>query len=169
MNSQKFNKLLQNLKYDKKALTLIYEEYYPKLVFHLTRRFGDQISPEDAAQDVFLTLMTAEDFNPVEFPVTWLCRTADNKVIDMLKSQHPESPLYDSYPDTFNWDRIIMKDDMKRCFQLLDETSRRILYLYHWEGFDHREIAKQLDMSCANVRTKACRAYKVIKKCFSQS
>ncbi len=91
MKELKFNHLLQNLKTDKQAVKEIYEEYYPKIIIHLSRRFGKLISPVDIAHDTFLALMSAENFSYVEYPTTWLYTMADNKAIDALKRKNQET------------------------------------------------------------------------------
>ena len=156
--------MLQQIKYDKRAIEEIYCEYFPKIVLHLTRRFGKLISPEDIAQEVFVVLMSMESFTPVEFPTTWIYRIADNKAIDKIKLKHKEIRLTENFAVPFNLDNLIIKEDIKNVLSKLDQESQLIIYLHIWERYTHKEIAKLLHLSHANVRTKISRAYAIIKK-----
>lgn len=164
MNAHKFNRLLQSIRSDRQAVTEIYAEYFPKIVIHLTRRFGKLISAEDIAQETFLSLLTTKEFKPVEYPTTWLYHMADNKAIDKLWSQHKEVALTENQSVPFCLDNLILKEDVKKCFESLDRESQYILYLHIWEGYSHKEIAEIMLLSCSNVRTKVSRAYAQIKK-----
>lgn len=163
MNSHKFNRLLQQIKYDKQAIAEIYCEYFPKIVLHLTRRFGKLISSEDIAQEVFMALMSADHFSFVKFPTTWIYTMADNKAIDKIRSSHKDIHLTENYAVPFNLDNLIIKEDIKKALSKLDQESQLIIYLHIWERYAHKEIAKLLHLSHANVRTKISRAYTVIK------
>ncbi len=164
MNAHKFNRLLQSIRSDRQAVTEIYAEYFPKIVIHLTRRFGKLISAEDIAQETFLSLLTTKEFKPVEYPTTWLYHMADNKAIDKLRSQHKEVALTENQSVPFCLDNLILKEDVKKCFESLDRESQYILYLHIWEGYSHKEIAEIMLLSCGNVRTKVSCAYAQIKK-----
>lgn len=159
MDSQKFNQLLKKIKYDKNAIAEIYEEYYPNLIFHLKRKFGKKINPEDIVHDTFYSLMNLENAPTVEFPTTWLYRVADHKAIDRIRREEEVCSLSDTYPDTFFLDDLVLKEDVRQALKTLDPLSQTILIMHHYEGYSHKEIAEELHISCANVRTKASRAY----------
>lgn len=164
MNPQKFNRLLRNIKHDKRSLALIYTEYYPKLVFHVQRRFGKLISPDDIAQDIFSKLMQLEIHYFVKTPTAWLYTLADNRAKDILKSCHEEVALEEYLADEFSIDSTILNLDVKKALSHLDLKSQQIIYLHIWEGYSYEEISKGLNISCANIRVKASRAYKELKK-----
>lgn len=164
MNPRKFNQLLQNIKYDKRVIEEIYHEYFPQIVIHLKRRFGNRISAEDIAQDVFVNLMTTDRFPKVEHPTSWINKLADHKAIDKLRTQHIDIELTENISDTFYIDNVILKEDIKKALKKLDKESQIIIYLHHWEGYDYKEISQMLHISCNNVRVKVSRAYSVLKK-----
>ena len=89
---------------------------------------------------------------------------ADNKAIDKLRSQHKEVALTENQSVPFCLDNLILKEDVKKCFESLDRESQYILYLHIWEGYSHKEIAEIMLLSCGNVRTKVSCAYAQIKK-----
>ena len=70
----------------------------------------------------------------------------------------------ETYTAPLNFDDVVLKEDMRKIFERLDECTQKILYLHIWEGYSQKEIAEMMEMSCTNVRKKASRGYELIKK-----
>ncbi len=164
MDSQKFNRLLRKITTDSRALEEIYEEYYSKVKLHILRGFGNLVSAEDVAQEVFLSLLSLNLKEKIEFPTTWLMRLSENKAKDILRGKHSESELSDMISSSFSIDKAILKADVQTVIKKLDPLSQQIIYLHIWEGYPYKEIAQELNISYNNVRVKASRAYKKIEK-----
>ncbi len=163
MNQAKFNRLFRKYNKSKKAFEQIYSEYYPQIVLHLKRRFGNLISAEDIAQEFFLKLLSVDNSQKVDFPTAWLYKLCDNMAIDEIRSKHTEIPI-DDLQVSSNINALPTDEEVKKYFMFLDETSQKILYMYYWEGYSLKEIAAELNISYSNTRTKACRAYKKFKE-----
>ena len=164
MNAQKFNLLICSIKHKEQAIEEIYKEYHPKIVLHVRRKFGRAVNAEDISHEVFLSLMRLDITEYIRYPTAWLFTLADNKVKDILKYRHGEDAIPETTVFDFDVDSTLLSVDMVRAFEHIDPLSQRILYLHYWEGYSHKEIAKLLHMSCGNVRLKASRAYKELKK-----
>lgn len=164
MDAQKFNELLKKIKKDTRAVEEIYNEYYKRLMAHVDRRFGNLVDSRDIAHDIFLKLMTLKDQDFIEYPTSWLYRLADHYVIDKLRLKHTEVSFYDFLIKEFDLDRTITAEDIKRAMGHLDKASQEILYLSFWEGYKLYEVSKELNISYANVRAKASKAYQILKK-----
>ena len=164
MDAKKFNRLMKTIKYDSKAFSEIYEEYYPKIKIHVQRRFGRLVCAEDISQEVFLKLLSLDVKEYVEYPTAWVYALADNKVKDILRATHDEIALSDLCTASFDLDDTILSVDIKSALLHLDEMSQQILYLHIWEGYSYKEIALELNLGYANVRVKASRALKTLKK-----
>lgn len=164
MDAVQFNRLMKTIKYNSKALEEIYEEYYLKIKAHLVRRFGRLVSAEDVSQDVFVKLLTIEKQEEIKYPTAWLYMLADNKVKDILRSTHNEIELSEVFAAPFSLEDTIVSTDIKNALLNLDNVSQQIIYLHIWEGYTFKEIAQELKLGYANVRTKASRAIKVLKK-----
>lgn len=108
--------------------------------------------------------MTIEKFPNVEYPATWLYKIADNKAIDMIKTRHVEARLTENIADSFFIDDLITEEDIKQGMAKLDKESQVIIFLHHWEGYNHKEISGLMNLSCSNVRVRISRAYSVLKK-----
>lgn len=164
MNVLKFNLLLSKVHVDKQAAEQIYKEFFPIIVLRLRGKFGNLICAEDIAQDVFLSLIASPQTNYISHPTAWLFTTAENRAKDFLKKHREEYTLDDKiYACPYTVDNSLLDIDLQKAFSKLDETSQKILYLYYWEGYDFYEIAKMLSLKPGNVRTKASRAYKILK------
>lgn len=165
MDAQKFNRLLEKIKYNKKAVESIYDEYYAKLKVQIHYHFGKMVSEEDMAHEVFMKLMTMETPPFVEYPTTWLWKITKNYIIDTLRVTHPEVELLETQPGDFDIDRTILEDDVKAAMAQLDIVSQQIVYKNYWEGYRLIELVSVLNESYANIRAKASRAYQILKKC----
>lgn len=164
MNSQKFNRLLNNIKNDKKAIIPIYQEYYSKIVIHLRCRFGRIICHEDIAQEVFAALLNLKEDKKIDSPTQWILAVADNKAIDFLRTHHEDFAYTDALNSTFDLNYSFLGTDIQLAFVHIDSLSRKILYMHFWEGYSYKQIAEILHVTSGNVRLKASRAYKELKK-----
>lgn len=165
MDTQKFNRLIQKIKYDKKAADVIYAEYYLRLKVHIQRRFGGLISSEDFMQDIFLKLLEMETPKYIEYPTAWLYRLADNYIIDQLRRTHQNEELFETtISDKFDIEKIVIDHDVKEAMSNLDELTQKILYLHYWEGYSFKELEAELAISYGSIRTRASRAYQILKK-----
>lgn len=163
MESQKFNKSLHKILSDKQAIVPIYQEFYAKIVVHLRFRFGNSICPEDIAQEVFASLLNTKPANYIEAPQRWLFALADNKAIDFLRRQQNEIAFSDDMNASPVCEIPTQNITIRLAFEHIDPQSQKILMMHFWEGYNYKEIAEALNLSCGNVRLKASRAYKILK------
>ncbi|MDE6412087.1 MAG: sigma-70 family RNA polymerase sigma factor [Clostridia bacterium] len=163
MDAQKFNRLLKKIKYNKKAVDSIYDEYSPKLKLHFQRRFGNLINPEDTVEDVFLKLLEMETPNHVEFPTAWLFRLADNYIIDELRTKHQDEQYFENISEEFDLEHIYVDIEVKVALSKLDNLTQQLLYLHFWEGYSYKELATEFKLSYSCVRTRVSRSYKILK------
>lgn len=98
---------MKTIKYDSKAISEVYEEYYPKIKAHVQRRFGKLVCAEDISQEVFLKLLSLETKEFIEYPTAWLFMIADNKVKDILRSSHDKIQLSELFTASFDLDDTI--------------------------------------------------------------
>ena len=176
MDVLQFNRLLRNIGSDRRALEKIYQEYYPKLVLHLRYRFGNLLSPDDIAEDVFLALMRSPPQRKVDHPTAWLMGLADHKAIDLLRKYHKAIDLLRKYrketdlPETLAmpppFDNVILRSDVRQELKTLDKETQEIVYLHIWEGYSLKEISDLKNIGYETVRKKTSRAYRQLEKLF---
>ncbi len=169
MNANKFNKLFRKLNTDVKAFEQLYNEFYPKIVFHLRRCFGNQISAEEIAQELFLKLLKLEQKETINNPTAWLFTLAENLAKNTLDKIYFDLPLHPTFPAPFDIDSLILSEDMKKYLSALDKTSQTILYMHFWEGYSFKEISDVLGIEYVNLRKRVSRAYAELKKFFSKN
>jgi RNA polymerase sigma-70 factor (ECF subfamily) len=138
-------------------------------VFRLAGRFfRSREDVEDAAQDTFLTawnrLSTYKRKAPFEH---WLTRVCLNCCYGRLRARKPEvtgveidSPAPPSDPSTGL--------DLERLLALLDPRDRFILLMLDGEGWSVGEIADRLNWTRANVKVRAHRARKKMRRIVEQ-
>lgn len=166
MDVLQFNRLLRNMGSDRRALEKIYAEYYPKIVLHLRYRFGDLISPDDVAEEVFLSLMRSPPQKEVEHPTAWLMGLADHKAIDLLRKYREETDLPETLAMPPPFDNVILRSDVRQELQTLDKETQEIIYLHIWEGYSLKEISDLKNIGYETVRKKTSRAYQKLEKLF---
>ncbi len=138
-------------------------------VFRLAGRFfRSREDVEDAAQETFLTawnrLSTYKSKAPFEH---WLTRVCLNCCYGKLRSRKPEvtgveidSPAPPSDPSAGL--------DVERLLSLLDPRDRFILLMLDGEGWSVEEIAERLNWTRANVKVRAHRARKKMRRIVEQ-
>lgn len=139
---------------------------YQDMVYRIAlHAFGNPQDAEDAVQEVFLRLYTAE--KPFEGPDHlryWLIRVTVNICKDALKSpwrrrrvsleELPETPVFDR-PEQGSLYREVMG---------LPEKYRTVLYLFYYEELTVREIGEVLGLRTSAVTTRLHRARSRLKE-----
>ena len=105
-----------------------------------------------------------EHIEYINAPQQWLFSVADNKAIDLLRRHHEEISLTDDLKVPHNCEIPTQSIAIHLAFQHIDPLSQKILHMHFWEGYTHKEIAAELNMTCGNVRQKVSRAYKILEK-----
>ncbi len=100
----------------------------------------------------------------------WIRRIVANTAIDMLRKQsvhqnliQEEVPESISDPDNEVFSSMAGKDILTQVARL-PEGARIIFNLYALEGFSHKEIAEQLDISTGTSKSQFSRARHLLKE-----
>lgn len=162
MDKNKFNSLLQNYKTDQRAFTELYDYYFHRIVFHVTWKFGRDIS-EDVAQEFFMKLMRITLDEPVENPTSWVYTVCDNLAKTVIKKQKPYDELTGEEFYEFSSD-VGERETIQNALKVLDETDEKIVLMYYWEGYSLKEIASILHLPYETVKKRHPRALKKMQK-----
>jgi RNA polymerase sigma-70 factor, ECF subfamily len=143
---------------------------YQDMVFSTAARLaGNDAQAEDISQDVFIKAY--EHFDHLRGSETaggWLKTVATNLSLNYLSRYRkrwrmfseepdlPEPPLPDSAPAELSAQQQHALID--QALQRLPEHQRVPLVLYHFEDFSYEQIALQLGVSLAKVKTDIRRA-----------
>ncbi|MDE6660115.1 MAG: RNA polymerase sigma factor [Eubacterium sp.] len=158
MGKCSFNETEFNEKYDKYC-NLIYRTAY-QYVFNI------QLA-EDVMQEAFVKLLTCDKhFQNDEHEKAWLLRVAINLCKNILKSKayqnlelkNETSPIESTFEENAD-NKIAITNYLKR----LNSEQRTAIFLYYFEGFRIKEIAKIMKMKENTVKSHLKRAKQNLK------
>lgn len=101
MDVLRFNRLIRKAD-DTACLTALYEDFFPRIVLHLTRLFGDEQLAKDTAQDFFIKLPTIKIKEYIRYPTSWVMRLCENAQKDYYRRHNREAPLSEELPSPVN-------------------------------------------------------------------
>lgn len=138
-------------------------EKYSDMIFRIAYQyFYNKFDAEDITQDVFVKLLNRKSFFMDEEHIkSWLIRVTINQCLDYKKSlaRRDTVPIDDLVIPFTQQEQGILEE-----LQLLKEDERNILYLYYYEGYKIKEIAKILKQKQNTVNSKLTRARKKLKE-----
>ena len=115
---------------------------------------------EDICQTVFLKLMEHPDITPGK-EKAWLMQVTVNQCRSLLRSHwwSRTEPILDTIPT-----KTKESNGVREAVMALDPKYRVVIYLYYYEQYTVKEIAKLLQISTSNVSTRLYRARELLKK-----
>lgn len=144
---------------DQDAYNILFERHHARVYGYLMRRTRNPNVADDLFQETFLSVYRARHtwqkgraFRP------WLFAIAANAVRDNHRrdQRRPDMTADDIAVKVFSPcsdDRL----NLERAIADMPETLRDAFLLGVVEGFDHREVAEQLEISTANARARISR------------
>ena len=138
-------------------------ENYSDMIFRIAYQYlYNKYDAEDIVQEVFVKLLSRKViFKDEEHVKSWLIRVTINQCLDYKKSLVKRStvPIENMEIPFENKEEGILEE-----LQLLKEDERNILYLYYYEGYKIKEIAKILKQKQNTINSKLTRARKKLKE-----
>jgi len=146
---------------DSEAYRVLFERHQGRVYGYLLRRTRSPEIAADLYQETFLRLYRARDSWQMGRPVRpWLFGIAVNAARDHARKVR-RLPIEVELSPTLQG-RVhrnpVTKMDLEQAIAALPETLREAFLLGTVEGFDHREVAAQLDISPDNARARISRA-----------
>jgi RNA polymerase sigma-70 factor (ECF subfamily) len=157
---------------DQAAHRVIFERYYKRVLAFVRRRVSDEGLAEEITTDVFFEVWRNAAAYRGESPVTtWIFGIANLKTLSARRYYAqprrasvrvaPDEAL-SRVPDPSDQDESISaRQQLARVMRAIDrlpEGQRDVLRLAFLEGRSYPEIAEELDISEANVKTRVNRA-----------
>lgn len=140
-------------------------DLYVNEIYRLCFSFmKNHMDAEDAVQETFLKYYKCNRaFDSESHKKAWLIVTASNCCKNMLKHWWNRRNNLDEYTEVVgNTDSEI--DEMMELVMSLPEKYKTTVYLYYYEGYNSREIAKLLGKPESTIRTYLQKAKKILKK-----
>jgi len=147
---------------DEKAMSELYELYFPRVYRYILARTGNQYDAEDLAEEVFMRVLEAIDrFQWREAPFSaWLFRIAHNALISQRRKDSARgrsAPLSEDLatnsagPDELVANRLVLNDVMAAA-QRLPEAQRQVIALRFAAGLSVAETARAMGKGEGNVK-----------------
>lgn len=145
---------------DATAYKTLFERHHGRVYGFLVRKTRDRQVAADLYQETFLRVYRARDsWQPGRAFRPWLFSIAHNAARDHARRQvrRPEEV------ELKEWGGVVKPDfdariHLEEAIAGLPDTLRDAFLLGVVEGFDHREVAEQLEISPANARARISRA-----------
>ena len=138
-------------------------ENYSDMIFRIAYQYlFNKYDAEDIVQEVFVKLLTKRVFFKDEEHIkSWLIRVTINQCLDYKKSLTKKSTVpIENMEIPFEQKEGEILEEL----QLLKEDERNVLYLYYYEGYKIKEIAKILKQKQNTINSKLTRARKKLKE-----
>lgn len=155
------------------AFSQIFERYADLLISFALRNLYDKDQAKDVVQDVFTDLWTrrvvlniTKDFR------SFLFSAVKNRIFDEYKHQKVISRYLDHFKEEYqvaeyNADHLLRTRDLDALIQreiaALPPKMRAVFEMSRKEGMSRKQIAEELDLPEATVRTNMNRALKQLK------
>ncbi len=157
---------------DSKALEELYDRYSPVLFTLISKIVQEKSAAEEILSDIFVIIWQKIDLFDSEAGnvYTWMINLARNKAIDFAKrNRNPEE--MEEYVDEYENENIIphlstsaepmdldkvlsMKDKINDSFNKLTEAQQYVLNLAYYQGYNEKEIARELNIPLPTVKSK---------------
>ena len=159
--------------YDSKALEELYNRYSPILYSLIKKIVEDKTKAEEVLADVFVLVWKKKNSSNISVVnvYTWLITLVRNKAVDIRRRDENSEegmPEYnDDYEDYFIIPKLSesidpldlnkalsVKDNFEEALNKLTDAQKFVLILAYYEGKTQSEIAKQLNIPVATVKSK---------------
>ncbi|MGC6430153.1 MAG: RNA polymerase sigma factor [Jejuia sp.] len=160
-------------KSDKKAITLLYENYADALYGVIRKVITDEETAQDVLQETFIKVWRyAKKYDASKAKLfTWLYRIAYNTAIDKTRSlkkknekevQIETSAVYKVTTNSLNQDVL----DIKKHLGTLDEKYQIVLNALFFEGMTQQEASEELDIPLGTIKSRLKIGLRELKKIY---
>jgi len=156
---------------DQAAMYRLYSRYVTLAFNTCFRLVGQRQEAEEIVQDAFTTAFTSMgQLRDEDAFGGWLRKIVVNKSLNYIRRRPGFvtgwSELPESLPDETSeedWS-YITPEQIAQAIRSLPEKARIVFSLYHLEGYKHREIAEQMQISESTSKSQYTRAVMLLRK-----
>ncbi|WNH07953.1 RNA polymerase sigma factor [Thalassobellus suaedae] len=159
---------------DKKAITLLYENYADSLFGVIKKIITDDEIAQDVLQESFVKIWRyAKKYDASKAKLfTWLYRIAYNTAIDKTRSlknksgkeiQIETSNVYKITSNALNEDVL----DIKKHLGSLDEKYQIVINALFFEGMTQQEASDELDIPLGTIKSRLKIGLRELKKIYN--
>jgi len=158
---------------DKKAISLLYENYADALFGVISKVISDSDLAQDALQETFVKVWKkAKSYDSKKAKLfTWLYRIAYNTAIDKVRSysikakkeiQIDDSNVYKLTSVSLNQDVM----DIKKHLNTLEEKYQIVIQALFFEGMTQQEASDELDIPLGTIKSRLKIGLRELKKIY---
>ncbi|SFZ93834.1 RNA polymerase sigma-70 factor, ECF subfamily [Flaviramulus basaltis] len=159
---------------DKKAISLLYENYADSLYGVIKKIITDDDTAQDVLQESFVKIWRyAKKYDSSKAKLfTWLYRIAYNTAIDKVRSlknktgkevQIETSSVYKITSNELNQDVI----DIRKHLSSLDEKYQIVINALFFEGMTQQEASDELDIPLGTIKSRLKIGLRELKKIYN--
>ena len=159
---------------DKKAITLLYENYADSLYGVIQKIISDEDTAQDVLQETFVKIWRyAKKYDSSKAKLfTWLYRIAYNTAIDKVRSlknkttkevQIETSSVYKITTNQLNDDVL----DIQKHLSTLEEKYQIVINALFFEGMTQQEASEELDIPLGTIKSRLKIGLRELKKIFN--
>lgn len=159
---------------DKKAITLLYDNYADALFGVIKKIISDDDTAQDVLQESFVKIWRySKKYDPSKAKLfTWLYRIAYNSAIDKVRSlknkkekevQIDSSSVYKITSGALNEDVL----DIKKHLSSLDEKYQIVINALFFEGMTQQEASDELDIPLGTIKSRLKIGLRELKKIYN--
>ncbi|WP_142785440.1 RNA polymerase sigma factor [Changchengzhania lutea] len=159
---------------DKKAITLLYDNYADSLYGVIQKIITDEEVAQDVLQETFVKIWRyAKKYDSSKAKLfTWLYRIAYNTAIDKVRSlknktekevQIDTSSVYKITTNSLNQDVL----DIQKHLGSLDEKYQIVINALFFEGMTQQEASEELDIPLGTIKSRLKIGLRELKKIYN--
>jgi RNA polymerase sigma factor (sigma-70 family) len=159
---------------DKKAITLLYENYADSLFGVIKKIIADDDTAQDVLQESFVKIWRySKKYDSTKAKLfTWLYRIAYNTAIDKVRSlknkgdnevQIETSNVYKISSNELNQDVL----DIKKHLGSLDEKYQIVINALFFEGMTQQEASEELDIPLGTIKSRLKIGLRELKRIYN--
>ncbi len=147
----------------------LYEAYKVNLYVLCQRYFNDLEDAKDALQEAFVKVFRdLHQYDEQKGHVSsWIKKVFINTCLEKLRKKKIDFQQLGEYDHIHHYEPGVLSDlnmkDLTKMVQLLPVGYRTVFNLYVIEGFNHQEIADQLNISESTSKTQLMKAKNMLR------
>jgi len=165
---------------DTAKFSLLLDAYRGPVVAYLYRLVHDHAVAEELAQEVFLRVYRARNYEPAASFRSWLIRIATNLARNWVRDHRADAGLLslDYEPSLTHWraprsplpnieERLVSECrlmEVRRAIDALPERHRAAVLMHKYLDMDYWEIARAQNCTVSAVKSMLFRAYETLRK-----
>lgn len=143
----------------------LYDFFFHRIVLHISYKYKNSDIGEDIAQMFFVKLLKMEGVCEITNPLAWVYKICDNLAKDYFETDSRFKKTFSrdaTAPSSDPLKKVIFSEYEEQLNQL-DATTRQIITMKIFDGYDLKEIAEALNLRHSAVRQKYSRGIKMLK------